>query len=124
MYGESKIFQAYIKEKENSNNASGSVFSSEKAFINDINNEKKIASLNNTIMKLNELLEKNMRKINSQEKEIQFTTKRLREAENLNMKMLGELSAKNQTIEQLNNELRKKKGKERRKSFREKVEKS
>jgi len=40
------------------------------------------------------------------------------------MKMLGELSAKNQTIEQLNNELRKKKGKERRKSFREKVEKS
>jgi len=58
MYGESKIFQAYIKEKENSNNASGSVFSSEKAFINDINNEKKIASLNNTIMKLNELLEK------------------------------------------------------------------
>jgi len=117
MYGESKIFQAYIKEKENSNNASGSVFSSEKAFINDINNEKKIASLNNTIMKLNELLEKNMRKINSQEKEIQFTTKRLREAENLNMKMLGELSAKNQTIEQLNNELRKKKERKDEKAF-------
>jgi hypothetical protein len=50
-----------------------------------------------------------MRRLTAQEKEIQFINKRLREAENLNMKMLGELSNKTQAIESLNLELRKKK---------------
>jgi len=74
-------------------------------------------------MKLNEILEKNMRKISSQEKEMTFIQKRLREAENLNMKMLNELSTKNQTIETLNNELRKKKEKKEEKVFQRKSKK-
>jgi len=51
-------------------------------------------------------LEKHIRKISSQEKEIQFINKRLREAENLNIKMLGELSNKNQAIESLNKQMK------------------
>jgi hypothetical protein len=51
-------------------------------------------------------LEKHIRKISSQEKEIKFINKRLREAENLNIKMLGELSNKNQAIESLNKQMK------------------
>jgi len=116
IYGESKILQTYLKEKESkqcSTLVSTAITEkpqvSEKSFINDLNNDKKIASLNETIMKLNGIVEKNMRKIASQEKEIQFISKRLREAEHLNLKMITEMSMKTSTIESLTNEIRIKK---------------
>jgi len=103
----SKILQSYLKEKNVSTCVS--TVASENTFINELNNEKKIASLNETILKLNGIIEKNMRKISSQEKEIQFISKRMREAENLNIRMVSDLSTKNQLIESLSNELKKKK---------------
>ena len=46
-----------------------------------------------------------MRKISSQEKEIKFLTKRLGEAENLNMILMSDLSKKNDQIESLDKEM-------------------
>ncbi len=103
-----------VKENAASSGKSvSSFYSSSLCTTFEANYEKKISSLNKTIMskhnfilELNETLEKYIRKISSQEKEIQFINKRLREAENLNIKMLGELSNKNQAIESLNKQMK------------------
>jgi len=73
----------------------------EKSFLEGVHYEKKIAALNQNIVKLNEIIESNIRKSIATEKETKFLTKKVRETEHLNMKLMNELSTKNQIIEDL-----------------------
>jgi len=95
---------------QNKSNINSNTFNSntiEKSF-SDVNYEVKIQSLNGNVFKLNERLEKNMRKMAAQEKELLFTNKKLKETEILNMRLMNELSLKNQSLEDLNKDFLKK----------------
>jgi len=101
-------FNTSSQNKSNINNSN--TFNSntiEKSF-SDVNYEAKIQSLNGNVFKLSERLEKNMRKMASKEKELLFSNKKLKETEILNMRLMNELSLKNQSLENLNKDFLKK----------------
>jgi hypothetical protein len=84
-----------------------SIFS-EKNFLDEVNDKSKIENLNFNILsniyiniELNEIIEQNLRKINTIEKENQLLKKKLCEAESLNNKLMKETSDKNNIFDDL-----------------------
>jgi len=94
--------------KQNSNNFNNFYLNTNEKSFSDVNYESKIQSLNGQIYKLNERLEKNMRKMTAQDKDLLFKNKKLKEAEILNMRLMNELSLKNQTLDSFNKDFLKK----------------
>ncbi len=100
-----EIVRSSVKSK--SETSFNSIFS-DKNFIDEVNEKSKIENLNFNILsnkhiyiEMNEIIEQNLRKINTIEKENQLLKKKLSESEGLNLKLIKETSEKNNIFEDL-----------------------